>query len=498
MSEQPAVDRVERLLAGTRDRPLVFVTVGSDHHRFDRLVEWVDSWCADRDGDVDCVVQYGTASVPQHTLGVDYVDHRLLERLLDAADVVVVQGGPMSIVEARQHGKLPLVVPRLARLDEVVDDHQVTFCAKLAAEGHIEVYDDGDSLARRLDSALLEPGGLSVEADPAAAARVAGAVARLGRTASQLLRPRDGRRASVLLLGGAGRSGSTLLERMLDQVQGVTALGEVLHLWERGLAADELCGCGLTFSECPFWTAVGDRAFGGWDSLDAADLVQLRHDVVRTRNAPSLLGLPTSPRRRLQRNRLARLSSRLYAAARDVSGSPLLVDSSKHQAYALLLRRVQVELRCVLVVRDPRAVAHSWRRTVRRPEIVDREETMPRYGLAYTALTWSLSAVVYEGLRALGVPVLVTRYEDLVARPEAELRRVLAFAGGIAADVALPVDGDQVRLEASHTVAGNPMRFTTGTLALRRDDEWQQGLSASEQRRVARLTVPLRRRYGYR
>ena len=260
----------------------------------------------------------------------------------------------------------------------------------------------------------------------------------------------------MLLLGGAGRSGSTLLERMLDQVPGVTALGEVLHLWERGLAGDELCGCGRTFAACPFWSEVGVRAFDGWASLDAAEQVRLRHEVVRTRYAPSLLGLPTSPRRRLLRGRLARASSRLYAAAEQVAGSRLLVDSSKHPAYALLLRRVRVDLRCVLVVRDPRAVAHSWRRTVRRPEVVDRDEAMPRYSVAYTALTWVLSAVIYEGLRAVGVPVLVSRYEDLVARPEHELRRVLDFAGIAVGADGVPVEGDTVDLAASHTVGGQP------------------------------------------
>ena len=46
--------------AAPRPRPLVFVTVGSDHHRFDRLVSWVDAWAAGRD--VDCVIQYGTST----------------------------------------------------------------------------------------------------------------------------------------------------------------------------------------------------------------------------------------------------------------------------------------------------------------------------------------------------------------------------------------------------------------------------------------------------
>ena len=44
------------------------------------------------------------------------------------ASVVVVQGGPGSIQDARRTGAIPLVVPRRAEFDEVVDNHQVPLC----------------------------------------------------------------------------------------------------------------------------------------------------------------------------------------------------------------------------------------------------------------------------------------------------------------------------------------------------------------------------------
>ena len=40
---------------------------------------------------------------------------------------------------------------------------------------------------------------------------------------------------TVGFVGGFGRSGSTLLERVVAELPGVCALGEVLHLWERGV-----------------------------------------------------------------------------------------------------------------------------------------------------------------------------------------------------------------------------------------------------------------------
>ncbi|MGH2812195.1 MAG: hypothetical protein ACRDI1_05730, partial [Actinomycetota bacterium] len=95
----------------------------------------------------------------------------------------------------------------------------------------------------------------------------------------------------VLYIGGAGRSGSTLLDLMLGQLPGFFAAGELKYVWDRGLLRNELCGCGSSFRECPFWTAVGTEAFGGWDALDAAEVSRLatavdRHACLPVMSAP--------------------------------------------------------------------------------------------------------------------------------------------------------------------------------------------------------------------
>jgi hypothetical protein len=61
---------------------------------------------------------------------------------------------------------------------------------------------------------------------------------------------------TVLYLAGSGRSGTTLISHILDQLDGVFAGGELRYVWERGLERDDFCGCGCRFSACPFWSAV--------------------------------------------------------------------------------------------------------------------------------------------------------------------------------------------------------------------------------------------------
>jgi Sulfotransferase family len=305
--------------------------------------------------------------------------------------------------------------------------------------------------------------------------------------------PRGGSRPRVLLIIGSGRSGPTLFERALGGVPGV-------HLWDRAVRDDELCACGEPFGSCGFWTAVGARAFGGWDQVPADLLVAARHAVVRTRRMPELLAASPSARWRAQRDRLRDDLPAVLSAAREESGARLLVDSSKMPAYAALLMAADVDLCCVEVVRDPRGVAYSLRKSVQRPEVTTGEDLMHRTGVAESALWWSAFDLVTRALAVMGRPRFTTvRYEDFVADPRATVARVLDHAGLPTSPADLDhIQGDRIRLEPNHQVAGNPVRFRIGEVQVRPDDEWRSRLSPGERRTVTALTVGGRRRHGYR
>jgi len=478
--------------------PLVLVTVGSDHHPFDRLVEWSEDWFARRaEGSARCFVQYGTSRPPGVAAGEAFVPHDRMQALMREAAVIVTQGGPMSIVEARGAGRVPIVVPRQSSLGEHVDDHQQAFCRRLAAEGLIRVPHSGAEAAALIDAALERPGEFAADEDREATARVAATASRIGALVDQLVAPAVSR-PRVLLIAGSGRSGSTLFERALGDVAGVTALGETVHLWERGLRDDELCGCGEPFSRCGFWSAVGGVAFGGWRALPPHEMVELRHDIVRTRYIPRMLGPSRDVGWRLRRDRLARHVGAIYRAVAETTGAQLIVDSSKMPAYAALLRHAGVDLRCVYVVRDPRGVAHSLAKTVTRPEVTNGSATMARYGAAESALWWSTFDATFALMARAGVPLITVRYEDFVRDPRSWTARTLDFAGAPADEEGLShITSERVRLSRCHLVAGNPMRFRTGDITLARDEAWRVDMPVKDRRLVTALTAGFRRRHGY-
>jgi hypothetical protein len=302
----------------------------------------------------------------------------------------------------------------------------------------------------------------------------------------------------VVYIGGWGRSGSTLLDRMLGQIPGFCSLGEVREIWQSGLQQNRPCGCGSPFRACPFWTEVGDRAFGGWDRVDADEAWRLWWAFDRPWALPVLLGPASAVARLPKLEAYTRLLSRLYLAAAEVSGARVLVDSSKLVTHALLVRRVpEVDLRFVHLIRDSRAVAFSWGKRIRDRSTHVEPIYMERYSPASAAIRWLLYNEPARLMRSLG-PYRLIRFEDLMADPRTEIRRVVHAVEGAAAAPDLSfVDDRTVVLRANHTVDGNPMRFAVGPVPLRRPDEWERGLSAAGRWSVTALTLPRLRSYGY-
>jgi hypothetical protein len=305
----------------------------------------------------------------------------------------------------------------------------------------------------------------------------------------------------VLYVGGLGRSGSTLVARLTGQLPGVCAVGELVHLWERGITEGERCGCGLPFGRCPFWEQVGKTAFGGWDVIDVGHVAALRAGVDRNRYIPALAGREVRAGLRPVLDEYTSYYARLYAAAAEVSGCELVIDSSKHPSLAHCLRWAPgVDLRVVHLVRDSRAVAYSWGRQVRRPD-TDRESYMTRYSPAVAAVQWNGQNAAFYLLARLGCPVMRLKYEDFVAAPRAALDRIAAFAGLPAgsgfAFLGTGAGGWSAELELGHSVSGNPMRFATGKVAISRDERWRADMPAGQRRAVTALTLPLLAGYGY-
>lgn len=208
--------------------PRIVVTVGTDHHPFDRLIRWTNDWLSQHPEQVaDFFMQTGPAAVRPACRGSQFLGVGQLDALLDSADVIVCHGGPGCIADAWTRGRVPIVVPRIPKLGEIVDEHQVDFCRKLAEQRRVWLAQTPAEFADLLEEATH--GGTQFRC-AVPAADIEAAVTRFGELVEELVsqsrhrlplihlsrrirrRPEPGTGAAVdpgILLSGLPRTDST-------------------------------------------------------------------------------------------------------------------------------------------------------------------------------------------------------------------------------------------------------------------------------------------------
>lgn len=131
---------------------MIFVTVGTHEQQFNRLVKAVDDLVADGTITEEVIVQKGyTDYEPKHCKAYKLISYKDMQKYYDEARIIITHGGPASFMAALERGKTPIVMPRLKKYDEHVNDHQDYFCREVEKRrGGIAVA----SNARELKEAL--------------------------------------------------------------------------------------------------------------------------------------------------------------------------------------------------------------------------------------------------------------------------------------------------------------------------------------------------------
>jgi hypothetical protein len=305
---------------------------------------------------------------------------------------------------------------------------------------------------------------------------------------------------TIIYIAGSGRSGSTLLERILGGMPGAVNVGELIDLFRRTAPRGERCGCGLAFADCPFWAGVGQRAFGGWQEGQLAAVHRLQIRIARQRHLARLLAMPLAGRGfRADVARYGASYRALYQAIADQAGARYVVDASKWPVQALALARAGMDIRVIHLVRDVRGVANSLsKRDVARPHAARETDHMLHTVPAETAARWLGIQAEAELLRGCGLRVTRMRYEDFVRQPRQAVGAALADLGLSSGPADLAHIGDgHVVLGTSHGLSGNPSRFSSGEITLRPDEAWRNQMPQHDRAVVTALGLPLLLRYGW-
>ena len=260
----------------------------------------------------------------------------------------------------------------------------------------------------------------------------------------------------VLYITSRGHSGSTLLSLLVSGHSQVVSAGE-LKMLSNPDPQRRLCSCHRQVpSQCPFWGAVEQRVKEQLGcSLDQLQLVEGGDDATFLRH-----------------------NEALFSAIAQVSGSALIVDSSK--SLPRLSRLLSVggqgaafELHPVHLHRGPFGSMNSARK---------RGDALRQAAYNYTRLFF-LTRERLRGVRALRV-----YYERLAADPRLEMARVMDWLN-------LPLEEGQFQWRdgVRRDIHGNVMRFGSSD-QIRVDQSWRQQLTWTQKLGVLAWTLPVRLR----
>ena len=118
---------------------MIFLTVGTQFP-FDRLVRAIDGVLDEGLIDEEIFAQIGETSYKPHNFeSVASLEKRVFDKRLKEASAMIGHAGMGTITMALENGKPLLVMPRLRRYREVVNDHQLAIARKFEEYGHVLV-----------------------------------------------------------------------------------------------------------------------------------------------------------------------------------------------------------------------------------------------------------------------------------------------------------------------------------------------------------------------
>lgn len=107
---------------------MIFVTVGTHEQQFNRLIEEIDKLVEFGYIKEEVIIQSGFSTYNvKNCKSEKIITYQQMIKNIKDARIVITHGGPATFIMPLQMGKIPVVVPRMKKYGEHVNDHQLNF-----------------------------------------------------------------------------------------------------------------------------------------------------------------------------------------------------------------------------------------------------------------------------------------------------------------------------------------------------------------------------------
>lgn len=125
---------------------MILVTCGTQQQQFTRLFEYVEQLNIDD----EVIMQLGHTQFNTRHQSYDFSTS--FEEDIKHADIIITHGGVGTIMNGLLNNKKVIVVPRLSKYNEHVDDHQLEITNKLTNLGYIYSANSFEELKKLIDN----------------------------------------------------------------------------------------------------------------------------------------------------------------------------------------------------------------------------------------------------------------------------------------------------------------------------------------------------------
>lgn len=118
---------------------MILVLLGTQNNSFTRLLQAIQENIENKVITDNVIVQAGFTKFESKDMKIfSMIDKNKFSKLQDEADLIITHAGVGSIISSLEKGKKVIVVPRLKRYNEHVNDHQIQIAKKFKQQGYVK------------------------------------------------------------------------------------------------------------------------------------------------------------------------------------------------------------------------------------------------------------------------------------------------------------------------------------------------------------------------
>lgn len=126
---------------------MIFVTLGTQKFQMNRLLRLIDGYIDNKEIDDEIIAQTGCSDYkPKNYSYYKFIEKENFDGLVSNAEIIISHSGAGVIISAIKKNKPIIVLPRLKKYGEHVDDHQVEIGKAFEKAGYALCCDENSNL----------------------------------------------------------------------------------------------------------------------------------------------------------------------------------------------------------------------------------------------------------------------------------------------------------------------------------------------------------------